>query len=92
MRRMKLYDCFWEMRRRKLERMADHEGRGDELAGVYDKAEYSRFREERERRGMRVYRMIQEKTKKENAKNAISKNAFRTYADKCLQSNDILII
>ncbi len=86
MRRMKVYDCFWEMRQRKLRRMNDRFGYKYDLMSVLEKEEYARFKEERDKHGVKVYRMIQERTKQDNLKKTISNNAFRTYADKCLQT------
>jgi len=61
------------------------EFKGDVMKTI-EKEEYSKFKQNRDKYGVMVYKMIKEKNKKEIIKHVISNNAFLTYADKCLQN------
>ena len=87
MRKMKSYDCFWELRRKKLTRMMFKDnGFKEDFMKVIERDEYMKYKQKRDKHGVFVYKMMKEKAKRENIKNSITNNAFRSYADKFLEN------
>lgn len=83
---MKTHDCFWAVRAKKIFRMNSKTGYKEDIFKIIERDDASRYKKSSDKRGIKVSKMILEKSKKELAKKMMSKNMLRNYTDKCLES------
>jgi len=86
MNKLRAFDCYWELRRKKLERMLGNYAYNEDFMKIIEREECAKYKNNRDRFGVMVNKMIKEKNKRETIKNTIKNNVFKTYADKFIQS------